>query len=133
MAASDMDSTAVEVDMTSTDLDALLTFAREHEPELWEALTDQCDAGTHYLSLSKPERGPDEVCRDCNEPMYGGHRGRVPLPPAEAQVALEAWCQADGITIAFFAWGLCRVSRGPSFNGDGDTLAAAVLAALEAK
>ena len=100
---------------TTTDTDALLVFAREHELGLWRMLVRQ--------------HRPTCVC-DGNS--YSA------LPAAEAHVALEAWLSQNG-----YAFG--RGGHDPSFHllwwvegkppkyGDGDTLVGAVLVMLEAK
>ena len=106
---------------TTTDTDALLAYAREHEPGLWKALTAP---RTSYVDW-KPSFEWDKT-------------GRVPLPTAKQHVALEAWLGRDGYIFGRGKWDpsfdlLWWVEGKRHESGEGHTLAGAVLAALEAK
>ena len=109
--------------------DALLAFAREHDPSLWETLTRACHDLAHDPTISNPVI----VCNWCGGKM--NEPGRIPLPAAEAHVALEAYCpnirKRTLIPGGEVLWE-AQVPVTMRYRS-GNTLEGAVLAALEAE
>jgi len=133
----------------TTDMERLL--ARD-DPGLRQALTSECPMMPTYRKAARRIASQTSVVdlaaelHDVNGKHCAGCHGlkRVPLPDAEAHVALERWVhdQPDGVVWSDAAgysvsWAQADKTGGATgpriYNGQGATLAGAVNAALEAK
>lgn len=131
-----------DVTTSTSDMDRL---RERNEPGLREALTQaralcaRCGAPREALRHSQAQVEHMRGCIYEEETPSLNHR--IPLAPDSAHVALERWCvEKKGWLIeigpGWYSVGIPSVSGllGVSwFHGSGDTLAGAVLAALEAK